>query len=101
MLMDEGHQVIAVEDGAQALAVLSRENFDLVITDLKMPEINGQELYAEIKASDAAMARRVIFITGDTLNPETRAFIDSVDNPTLEKPFRLERLRELISQVLA
>jgi signal transduction histidine kinase len=101
MLTDEGHQVIAVEDGAQALAVLSRENFDLVITDLKMPEINGQELYAEIKASDAAMARRVIFITGDTLNPETRAFIDSVDNPTLEKPFRLERLRELISQVLA
>ena len=40
-------------------------------------------------------------ITGDTLNEETRAFVDSLENPTLEKPFRLERLRALISQVLA
>ncbi|HET9200091.1 MAG TPA: ATP-binding protein, partial [Dehalococcoidia bacterium] len=101
MLAGDGHEVVTAEDGAQALAALSRQDFDLVITDLKMPEISGQELYAEIQASNPELARRVIFITGDTLNEQTRAFVDSLDNPTLEKPFRLERLRALISQVLA
>ncbi|HEX5939469.1 MAG TPA: ATP-binding protein [Dehalococcoidia bacterium] len=101
MLRGEGHQVIAVEGAAEALTHLAYDQFDLVITDLKMPEISGQELYQEIRASDPHLGRRVIFITGDTVNEETREFISSVENPTLEKPFRLERLRELIRQALA
>jgi CheY-like chemotaxis protein len=101
MLAAEGHDVVTAASGAEALTCLSQEEFQVVITDLKMPEISGQELYAEIKASDPSLAQRVIFITGDTVNEDTKQFMGSVENPTLEKPFRLEWLRELITQVLA
>ncbi|MPZ22287.1 MAG: response regulator [Dehalococcoidia bacterium] len=100
MLQADGHAVVAAGSGAEALTALSKGRFDVVISDLKMPEISGPELYREIVASSPDLARRVIFITGDTVNEETRAFVRSVENPTLEKPFRLENLRSLIKQVL-
>jgi hypothetical protein len=45
-------------------------------------------------------ARRIIFITGDTVSPDTRAFLQRVSNPVLAKPFKIGPLREAIESVL-
>ncbi|MEX2238175.1 MAG: response regulator [Dehalococcoidia bacterium] len=99
MLSAEGYVVEVAGSGGEALTKLSHRRFDLVITDIKMPEISGQELFNEIVAAYPELAPKVIFITGDTVNDETREFINSVSNPTLEKPFRLEALRGLLRQL--
>jgi CheY-like chemotaxis protein len=66
--------------------------YDCVLLDLKMPGMSGQELYHLIEVADTRMAGKVIFITGDTVNPDTRDFIAAAGNPVMNKPFRLEEL---------
>jgi hypothetical protein len=46
------------------------------------------------------MARRILFITGDTVSPETRAFLQRLDNPVLSKPFKIGPLRDAIESLL-
>lgn len=61
-LQAAGHQVTGVDNGEAALAVLERDSFDLIITDIRMPKINGLELLARVKSVDPD--QDVIIITG-------------------------------------
>ncbi len=62
LLMDEGYAVEVTTDGRQALEVLSKDSFDLVITDLMMPEVSGLEVLKEAKSRSAETS--VIVLTG-------------------------------------
>ena len=66
-----------------------------------MPDMDGRALYQKLVELDAGLARRTVFITGDTVSPDTRTFLESVDNPCLSKPFRVREVRETIAQMLA
>ena len=66
-----------------------------------MPDMDGRELYDRLTALDSALAHRTIFITGDTVSPDTRSFLQRVNNPCLTKPFRVRDVRETIAQLLA
>jgi len=97
----DGHQVETARNGVEALELLKRRHYDVVITDIKMPDMDGRELYDRLAALDSALAHRTIFITGDTVSPDTRSFLQRVNNPCLTKPFRVRDVRETIAQLLA
>lgn len=100
MLSADGHRVETATDGAQALAKLSAQAFDLVISDIKMPKLTGPELYREMEHSHPDFCRRVIFLTGDTLSSEIREFLEQAGAPSLTKPFALNDVREVIARLL-
>jgi len=96
----DGHDVQLAGNGREALERVEREPFDLVITDIKMPVMGGTDLYARLRDAGSALAQRMIFITGDTVAPETRSFLQSVDNAVLAKPFRLRDVRAKVAEAL-
>ncbi len=97
----DGHDVATVSNGREALDRVSRESFDLIITDIKMPVMGGPDLYKHLSDAANPLARRIIFITGDTVAPDTRRFLQSVDNAVLAKPFRLRDVRESVRAALS
>lgn len=93
------HEVTVVMSGADALATIARSAaFDVIVCDLMMPGMTGMDLHAELASSDPDLARRMVFMTGGAVLPRAREFIDQVEHPCLEKPFQVDRLRELIAQ---
>ena len=95
-LSGKGYVVDIAADGEEALRAVQRKNYDGLITDLKMPRLGGQGLYENLELMDRGLARRVVFMTGDTASPESRAFIAATGNSLIEKPFDLaEVLRQL------
>jgi two-component system NtrC family sensor kinase len=95
-----GHQVQTAPNGRVALELLDHEKFDLIITDVKMPEISGAEFYAELKRKGAALEQRLIFVTGDLMNAETMQFIESTGRAWLGKPFDIAVVTRTISECL-
>jgi CheY-like chemotaxis protein len=65
-----------------------------------MPELDGPGLYQALQHESPHYLSRVIFLTGDTLSPEARTFLEQVRVPRVSKPFRAAEVRQLIRQVL-
>ncbi len=86
-LKQSGHTVDTARNGKVALRMLDRNYYDCVVSDIKMPEMNGATLHRLVSERDARLAERFIFITGDTVSPETSRYLEQVDNPRLAKPF--------------
>jgi two-component system, NtrC family, sensor kinase len=98
---DRDHEVVLADGGRQALALLSeRQDFDCVVCDLIMPDLNGMELYAEVLKSYPELARRFIFVTGCANQGDIEAFLRRVAQPVLEKPFDFDALSALLASRL-
>jgi signal transduction histidine kinase len=95
------HSVALASSGIEAADLAERENYDVIITDMKMPGMDGAAFYRQVRQRDPQQARRIIFITGDTVSPDTRAFLQRVSNPVLSKPFKIGPLRDAIESVLS
>lgn len=93
--------VDAVADGLAALQFIARQQYDLIVCDLYMDGMGGQELYQHLAQYYPDLARRVIFMTGDTLSPQNEAFLRQSGCIYLGKPFALNDLLELARQVIA
>ncbi|HZI95190.1 MAG TPA: ATP-binding protein [Patescibacteria group bacterium] len=100
VLQAQGHHVDTAGDGRTAKARLAEGRYDLIISDLKMPNMNGRDFYRHVASVEPALARRIIFSTGDTANPDTQAFFEEVGNPFLSKPFNLKDLIRVVESVL-
>jgi DNA-binding NtrC family response regulator len=96
-----GHHVEIASNGAAALAQLAERRYDLVLSDIRMPEMDGPGLYRAVQERHPELARRFVFVTGDTLSPETAAFVRGVGAPVVMKPFDLEDLVRTVNGVLA
>ena len=99
LLSSRGHSVEVARDGGRALEMVrdGGDRFDLVISDMKMPVLDGQELYEEIRKVRPDLARRMIFVMGDTASGEVRAFLERTRSSYLSKPFALEEMERLIA----
>jgi signal transduction histidine kinase len=95
------HSVALASSGIEAADLTERENYDVIITDMKMPGMDGAAFYRQVRQRDPQQARRIIFITGDTVSPDTRAFLQRVSNPVLSKPFKIGPLRDAIESILS
>jgi DNA-binding NtrC family response regulator len=91
------HDVVAMDDPAAALERIARgERFDLILSDLTMPHMNGMELEKGIARIDAAQAERVVFMTGGATTDEARDFLASTRSTVLKKPFPAGALQALV-----
>ncbi len=95
-----GHIPVVASDGEEALNRASTEEFDLIISDLRMPKSGGREFYEELGRRNPAMAARLVFSTGDTVRGDTLSFLERLDRPYLHKPFSLAELRTLLADVV-
>ena len=93
----EDFEIVALDDARVALELLSRgERFDVVLCDVMMPEMTGAEFFRQLRRNGSDHAERIIFITAGAKTRETKAFIDSVPNVVLKKPFDMAELRALV-----
>jgi two-component system sensor histidine kinase/response regulator len=96
----EGHRVEVAGDGADALRRLEQHGYDLVVSDTKMPVMDGVELFYEIERRFPRLSKRIILLTGDVLDPEKRRFLESSGAPFLTKPFDLGEVRRVVRRAL-
>jgi two-component system NtrC family sensor kinase len=89
---DAGFTVDRAGDGEEGLARVARRDYDVVVCDLKMPRVDGIQFYRAIAAAKPALARRVIFVTGDVAGTEAERFLEDSGCRWLAKPFRLADL---------
>ena len=100
-LTDAGFAVDHAPDGEEALARVEARAYDLIVCDLKMPRVDGMEFYRAIATGNPALARRVIFCTGDVVGAEAERFLEESGCRWLAKPFRLADLLRAVREVLA
>jgi len=99
ILRDAGHLVETARDGRHALDRLGGGAFDLILSDLRMPVLDGPGLYGEVRARHPAMLGRMAFITGDMLSGQLREFLAATGVPCLEKPFNADDVRTLVARL--
>jgi len=98
-----GHDVTTAENGREALELCAKqgEDFDVILCDLMMPEVSGMELYERLKDARPELLPRLVFMTGGAFTPESRQFLDRIENTHLQKPFDVKSLRALIAERVA
>lgn len=101
VLTAAGYCVDTAGDGLAALRKLGTEEYSLVVTNLRMPELGGEGLYRLICSSYPQLRNRVVFCTGDTANQDTLRFLTSTGAPVLLKPFTIEALLATVSQAMS
>lgn len=100
VLTADGHTLEAVDNARSGLERLRAATFDLVLTDLRMPEVDGIELYQTIERTEPRMAQRVIFVTGAATEPRYQQFLAGLGARNLAKPFDVIDLTRLIHRTL-
>jgi two-component system NtrC family sensor kinase len=96
----EGHRVDVAANGAQALTKLQQQPYDLIFCDIKMPYLNGRELYQEMKQCNGALTQKMVFVTGDVIGEETRTFLEHTGSRFIEKPFMADDVIRVMRSVL-
>jgi len=96
-----GNQIEVAENGAIALEKLKQHLFDLILIDLRMPEMNGEQFFAHLKEKWPELTSRVIFMTGDAISEETQTFFKKNELPYLIKPFDVDDLKALVFDIVS
>jgi signal transduction histidine kinase len=100
VLRDEGMRVDVLRDGESALDRAEREEYDLVICDLKMPGMDGQKFFQSLGKRRNPLQGHVLFVTGDVVAPRTQEFLERHRLPYVAKPFRVEELSRAVRGML-
>ncbi|HEY7496198.1 MAG TPA: ATP-binding protein, partial [Candidatus Tectomicrobia bacterium] len=99
LLRRDGHIVDTAPNGRMALARLQERAYDLILSDLRMPELDGSGLYQALEQYPE-LRQRFVFLTGDTVSRETMAFFEQTGVRWLTKPLRAAEVRRTIQQIL-
>jgi len=100
VLAGEGYEVETVDNAGDALKKIEGMRYNLVLIDIKMPGMDGVELYKRIQKIAKSLARRVVFITGDIIGAATEKFLSETKAPHIDKPFNAEQLRKEVNRAL-
>jgi len=100
LLEPEGHEVDIAANGAIALDKLRKKNFDVIVSDLRMPVLDGPGLYEALSRELPSYLKRIIYVTGDTLSSHVQTFLATYPVPVVEKPYRLQDVRRAIVEML-
>jgi DNA-binding NtrC family response regulator len=94
-----GCEVQAVATGTDAIEALANKEFDVVISDIRMPGLTGKELYRMLEQGHPHMTSRIIFMSGDLMRAETRDFLEECGCPSLQKPYELADLVRILEEL--
>jgi nitrogen-specific signal transduction histidine kinase len=100
-LVRHSYDVVTVLNGEAALRELRAQKFDAVVCDLKMPGLNGRQVYERLREENPEASRRIVFVTGDIIGDQLQSFLDAEKRPCLTKPFSLGELREAVKTMIA
>jgi two-component system NtrC family sensor kinase len=100
VLSEEGHRPELVLDSREGLALIGKKTYGLVLCDLRMPHLSGRSLFEDLQRRDHPLCRRFVFVTGDTLSPNTANFLKTSGVSYLAKPFLIEELKEVVHRAL-
>ena len=100
MLMADGHDVDTVSTGRAALEKLTAGAYALIVSDLRMPVLDGKGLYRELEKRHPAMVPRIVYVTGSALDPGNEEFLTETRVPWIAKPFTIAELHRLTQGVL-
>ncbi|MGH8314937.1 MAG: hybrid sensor histidine kinase/response regulator [Steroidobacterales bacterium] len=95
------HRVVTAGSGREALERMASEHYDVILTDIRMPDIDGRTLYQEIAQRWPTRAGCVVFVTGDTLASTLRDFVSESGRPVIEKPFLPSEVRRVVAELAA
>jgi len=96
ILSSDSHTVTTAQSGAQAVSFLGTNEYDIILSDLRMPELDGPGLFKLMEEHHPAMCERIAFITGDTMSPRISRFLAVSGRPYIEKPITPDEVRELV-----
>lgn len=97
ILSSEGHRVEAAGSGQAALDLILREEYEVIVSDWKMPGLNGINLYQELLTRKPAAAQRMLFMTGDVIKESFQDFLKQHGRTCLPKPFALREFHAAIA----
>lgn len=98
ILIRFGYSVTQAQSGAEAMGKLDEETFDGIFLDIHLNDMSGKDLYRTMKERSPALARRIVFITGDLRNPKTKSFVEETGSLCLEKPFTVTELKDFLNR---
>src|SRR6266516_5192280 len=101
LLEADGYHVETVPHGAAALDLLVGRSYDVILSDMRMPQVTGEALYRRIERGWPHLASRVVFMTAEPLSGRFQAQYGDGTVPILAKPFTGEQLRRVIATVIA
>jgi two-component system NtrC family sensor kinase len=101
VLGGEGFEVDTAPHGLAALDRLANRTYDVILSDLRMPELDGLGLFREIEQRYPELLRRFVFITGTSEHTDYHGFIDDAKVPVLTKPFDMMNLIRVVRTRLA
>ncbi len=99
-LDEKGFQTESACNGAEALSRLASNEYDLIISDICMPEMSGEKLHAAISEQYPHLQERIIFVTGDTVSPSSRNFLERSGARWLNKPFDISEIERIVMSML-
>jgi PAS domain S-box-containing protein len=98
-LTTQGHSVATAGSGKEALGMVEgSDSFDVILLDMRMPDISGQQIYQRWELERPELTPRVIFLTGDIVSTDLQEFLKSTGRPYLPKPFEFEAILRLLPQ---
>ena len=101
MLAMDGYEVDTAPNGLDALDKLQNQRYDLIVTDLHMPKLDGSGFYRELSQRKVHSLKRIIFLTGTTGVSEEHRLVQESGVPILLKPFNVVELIELVRRLLS
>ena len=100
ILRRDSYEVDMVHSGEDGLEACAAAEYDAILVDIKMPGIGGQGFLERIRDERPALSERIAFVTGSTMSPETRGFLDNSGCRFLEKPVAPKDVRALAAQIV-
>lgn len=92
-----GHNVCTASDAKIAMDKIKTKDYDMIISDIRMPNMDGKELYWTIRRSRPDLIKKILFTTGDSINSETQKFLQDTRVSYIGKPFSTTELKKLIA----
>lgn len=100
LLREDGDVVSVAHGGPEALKLLETGAFDLVISDMEMEQVKGTDIFKRLAAGGGSSSAKVLFVTGDILNPKVLDFLSKTKSEYLAKPFDIDDLRQAARRLL-
>ncbi|MBN2186496.1 MAG: PAS domain S-box protein [Dehalococcoidia bacterium] len=101
VLTKMGHTVEMATNGEEALELVKSTRYNLILSDIKMPGMDGKEFYKNIEEIAPSLTRRVVFITGDVMGEDTQDFLLETGAQHITKPFDAGNLRRVVNDMLS
>ena len=98
ILTAKGYDVNLAENGTSAVRMVEERNYDICLSDIRTPEMNGMEFYRYLKENYPALADNTIFMTGDVMSKDIKLFLEESGARYILKPFTETQLSAAINE---